>query len=152
MKKNKSITYQNAKQLDFMPTMQALVQAYQAFTAYDAAGYLKTDLTVPQADVIFTLGNTHGLSYKEIGEQTLITKGTLTGVIHRLEQKGLVKKVPSAEDGRSTIVLLTAKGNSVFQKEYPRQIIRLKQRFDRLSKSDLKGAAEILQKIRDIFV
>jgi DNA-binding MarR family transcriptional regulator len=92
------------------------------------------------------------MPYKDIGELTLITKGTLTGVINRLEQKGLVKKVPSPQDGRSTHVLLTAKGNSVFQKEYPRQIASLKQRFDRLSKEDLRNAEQILLKIRDIFI
>ena len=32
---------------------------------------------------IATLGNTPGMSYKELGDKTLITKGTLTGVIER---------------------------------------------------------------------
>ena len=32
-------------------------------------------------DIIVTLGNTPGLSFKELGQRTLITKGTLTGVV-----------------------------------------------------------------------
>ena len=43
-------------------------------------------LTVSQADVIFTLGNTAGMTCGEIGERTLITKGTLTGVIDRVSE------------------------------------------------------------------
>ena len=59
----------------FLPLMQELVRTYQAFAAYDANGYRDVDLTVPQADVLFTLGNTDGLTFKEIGDKTLITKG-----------------------------------------------------------------------------
>src|SRR3989442_11934263 len=31
-------------------------------------------------------------------EKTLVTKGTLTGVLDRLERKGLIERVPSRED------------------------------------------------------
>ena len=62
---------------EFIPLMRELTRAYQAFAAYDALGYRNTDLTVPQADVVFTLGNTDGLTFREISEKTLITKGTL---------------------------------------------------------------------------
>ena len=48
--------------------------------------------TVAQANVIFTLGNTDGMTCKDIGDWTHITKGTLTGVIDRLELKGLVER------------------------------------------------------------
>jgi DNA-binding MarR family transcriptional regulator len=139
-----------AKQ-DFIPLMRELARAYQAFAAYDASGYRDSGLTVPQADVIFTLGNTGGLTFKEIGEQTLITKGTLTGVVDRLEQKDLVKRVPSSEDRRCTQVVLTTRGNKVFKKEFPRQIDFLKQRFEKLSRSDRRDALRLLGKIREIF-
>ncbi|NIP98862.1 MAG: MarR family transcriptional regulator, partial [Akkermansiaceae bacterium] len=90
----------------FIPVMRELVRAYQAFSAYDAAGYTDVDLTVPQADVIFTLGNSGGMTCKEIGDKTLITKGTLTGILDRLEAKKLIRRVPLPEDRRSTRVQL----------------------------------------------
>jgi DNA-binding MarR family transcriptional regulator len=145
------ITAENAKKQDFMPLMRELVRAYQAFAAVDAAGYRDTDLTVSQADVLFTLGNTAGLTFKEIGEQTLITKGTLTGVVDRMEEKGLVRRIALPDDRRCTKVVLTAKGNRLFQKEFPRQIAYIKQRFDRLDKASQKQALESLRKIREIF-
>ena len=139
-----------AKQ-DFIPLMRELVRAYQAFAAYDAGGYRDVDLTVPQADVIFTLGNTDGLTFKEIGEKTLITKGTLTGVIDRLEDKGLVRRVSCPDDRRCTRVALTEKGKTLFAKEFPRQIRYLKARFDRLGKSEQRKALESLKKLRAVF-
>ncbi|MGD8594241.1 MAG: MarR family winged helix-turn-helix transcriptional regulator [Gammaproteobacteria bacterium] len=145
------ITHENATNQNFMPVMRALVHAYQAFSAYDMSGYAQVDLTVPQADVIFTLGNTGGLCFKDIGEKTLITKGTLTGVIERLENKGLVKKTHAPEDRRHVIVTLTAKGRKIFEKEFPRQIAFLKQKFDLLSKQELKEAERVLLRLQEIF-
>ncbi len=135
----------------FLPLMRELARAYQAFAAYDALGYRDSDLTTAQADVIFTLGNTNGRTFKEIGERTLITKGTLTGVIDRLEQKDLVKRVTCTDDRRCVLVSLTAKGKRRFGKEFPRQIAYLKERFDRLSDADAQAALRSLKKIRELF-
>lgn len=140
-----------AKNQDFIPLMRELVRAYQAFAAYDAQGYRDANLTVPQADVLFTLGNTDGLTLGEIGEKTLITKGTLTGVIDRLEKKGLIARVPCPVDRRCTRASLTAKGKRVFDREFPRQIAHLKIRFDRLAESERKKALACLKKLREIF-
>jgi len=145
------ITIDNAASQDFIPVMRELVRAYQAFASYDAAAYRDTDLTVAQADVIFTLGNTRGLTFKEIGELTLITKGTLTGVIDRLEQKALVKRITQADDRRCTRVVLTARGQTLFTKAFPRQIAYIKQRFDRLSPQDMKQLHSMLKKLRMAF-
>jgi MarR family 2-MHQ and catechol resistance regulon transcriptional repressor len=145
------LTKDNAGKQTFLPLMRELVRAYQAFSRYDAAGYQNTDLTPAQADVIFTLGNTAGLSFKDIGEQTLITKGTLTGVIDRLEAKHLVRRVSHDSDQRCTIVQLTAGGEAVFVTQFPRQIAYLKQRFDKLSKKERKEAIAVLKKLRGLF-
>lgn len=148
---SQTITLKNASKQEFIPVLRELVKAYQAFASYDAAGYRESDLTVSQADVIFTLGNTAGLTFKEIGELTLITKGTLTGVIDRLEDKGLVKRVTQTDDRRCTRVVLSAKGNKVFETEFPRQIAYIKQRFDRLTPQELKQLQTVLQKLRMAF-
>lgn len=146
-----SITSENAGKQDFIPLMRELVRAYQAFAAVDAAGYRNCDLTVSQADVLFTLGNEDGLTFKEIGDQTLITKGTLTGVIDRMEEKGLVRRFTMTDDRRCTRVSLTAKGDKLFKKEFPRQIALVKERFDRMDKASKKQALESLKLIREIF-
>ena len=134
-----------------MPLMRALVRAYQAFAAYDANGYRDIDLTVSQADVLFTLGNTDGLTFKEIGNLTLITKGTLTGVIDRMEDKGLVKRVSLSDDRRCTRVVLTAKGTKMFGRVFPQHIAYIKERFDRMDAGSQQAALVHLRKIQEIF-
>ena len=141
----------SAAKQSFMPLMRELVRAYQAFADYDARGHRGTGLTVPQADVIFTLGNTKALTFKEIGEKTLITKGTLTGVIDRLEQKGLVKRIACPEDRRCTRATLTAKGQKLFEKRFPEHITYMKKRFDRLTAAEQREIEAALSKLRAAF-
>ena len=147
------LTAKTAATQTFVPLMQELAGAYQAFSLYDAEGLRKSgsDLTPSQARVIFTLGDTDGMTCKDIGDITLITKGTLTGVVDRLEQKDLVERWSVEGDGRKTIVALTRRGKRVYQREFPRHIEFLKEKFDDLNARDRKQSIELLQKIRDLF-
>jgi len=147
------LTAKTASTQTFVPLIQELAGAYQAFSLYDAEGLRKSgsDLTPSQARVIFTLGNTDGMTCKDIGDITLITKGTLTGVVDRLEQKELVERWSVEGDGRKTIVALTRRGERAYQKEFPRHIEFLKEKFDHLSAGDRKQAVILLQKIKDLF-
>jgi len=147
------ITAKSASNEAFIPLMQELAAAYQAFSLYDARG-LRTsgsDLTPSQARVIFTIGGTDGMTCKDVGDITLITKGTLTGVIDRLEEKGLVERWSVEGDGRKTIVALTRRGDKVYEAEFPKHIAFLKEKFEKLSARDRKQAITLLEKIKALF-
>lgn len=105
-----------------LPVIRELVRCYQAFDAVAGAHIRSMGLTAPQFDIIATLGNTPGMRFKELGEKTLCTKGTLTGIVDRLAEKGLVCRVASPTDGRSQIVQLTPEGEAVFAQTFPAQI------------------------------
>ena len=147
------MTAKTASQQDFLPLMQELAGAYQAFSLYDAEGLRKSGsgLTPSQARVIFTIGDTDGMTCKDIGDITLITKGTLTGVVDRLEEKGLVERWSVEGDGRKTIVALTRRGERVYQKEFPRHVEFLKDKFDGMNARDRKQAIELLGAIKNLF-
>jgi len=91
------------------------------------------------------------MTCKAIGDITLITKGTLTGVIDRLEEKGLVERWSVEGDGRKTIVALTRRGQRIYEREFPRHVEFLKARFDKLGAGDRKQATQLLEKIRGLF-
>ena len=148
------ITAKNVDSQDFIPLVRELLNAYHAFASFDANGHRLSgsDLTVAQANVIFTLGNTDGMTCKDIGDWTHITKGTLTGVIDRLENKHLVERWAVEGDGRKTIIALTRQGDRVFKKEFPRHLSYLKERFDQLGARDRDQAVRLLKKIQQIFM
>ncbi len=142
------ITSKNAARQTFMPLMRELVRAYQAFSHYSADGFRLSGSSLTQP---FTLGNTEGMTFKEIGDKTLITKGTLTGIIDRLEGKKLVKRRTDKQDRRRIMVRLTRRGERLFDTEFPRQIIWMKKKFSQLSKKDRDEAIRVLGLIREAF-
>lgn len=123
----------------FLSAVRELARCYQAFEAYSSAHIRTLGLTPPQFDIVATLGNTEGMTFKELGEKTLITKGTLTGVVDRLAEKKLVRRVASATDGRSQIVQLTAKGEALFAKVFPAHIAYARRAFDSIEAAELEG-------------
>lgn len=133
----------------FLPALRELVRCYQAFEAYSAAHVRSLGLTPPQFDIIATLGNTEGMTFKELGEKTLITKGTLTGVVDRLAARRLVRRVPSSTDGRSSIVQLTAAGEALFDKVFPRHMAHLKGAFARFSGQELGQIEAMMLRLRE---
>ena len=135
-------------QKPFFPVLLELTRAYQAFEICSAAHIRTLGLTPSQFDIVATLGNTVGMNFKELGEKTLITKGTLTGVVDRLEGKGLVRRVASASDGRSQIVQLTRKGETLFAKVFPAHVEYVGQFFASFSQADLGAMEAELHRLR----
>ncbi|MBT8143177.1 MAG: MarR family winged helix-turn-helix transcriptional regulator [Gammaproteobacteria bacterium] len=145
------LTSKTAAQQPFLGLVRDLVQAYNAFTSYDARALREAGLTVPQADVLFTLGNTDGMTCREIGERTLITKGTLTGVLDRMEKKGLLRRVRRDGDRRCVHIELTATGTTLFDSAFTVHIAKLKQKFDALSPGEIDQSRLALQQISSLF-
>lgn len=138
-------------QAAFRSTLRELARCYQAFEGYASAHIHKQGLTISQFDILVTLGNVQGMTPKELVERTLITKGTLTGVIDRLLTKGLVKRTPSALDGRSQIITLTPKGQKLFEKIFPEHLDYMGQAFAHLHTTEIKQIGEALSNLRHAF-
>lgn len=135
----------------FMSTMRELVRAYQAFDSYAERHIRELGLTPAQFDVIATLGNTSGMSMRDLAKKTLVTKGTLTGIVDRLELKDLVRREVPEGNRRSFTVVLTDKGEKAFKQVFPVHINHLKQRFDRLEAFELEQLRLLLHKLRKSF-
>ncbi|GAA4967919.1 MarR family transcriptional regulator [Kineococcus glutinatus] len=74
------------------------------------------ELETWEFDVLAALrraGGTHELSPGQLVVQTLVTSGTMTNRVDRLERRGLVQRRPAPDDGRSVLVRLTPAGATV---------------------------------------
>ena len=152
MSKSDSLTAaQIAAQEPFLPVLRQFAQTYQAFSSFDEEQMRPLGLTCPQFDVISTLGNTSGMTMGQLAEKTLVTKGTLTGIIDRLEKKGLVQRQVPPENRRCFIIVLTPEGDRVFNQVFPAHIAQLKSRFDRLSLTELEQVRSALERLQEIF-
>lgn len=132
----------------FLRSIRLLSECYHTFEHMSGAHVRTLGLTPSQFDIIATLGNTPGMSFKELGAKTLITKGTLTGVIDRLEAKGIVKRIVQMEDRRSTIVRLTAKGEREFERVFAPHVQHCKQAFSAYREADVAALERELAKLK----
>jgi DNA-binding MarR family transcriptional regulator len=77
--------------------------------------------------------------HKEIKEYLQLNASTVSGIISRLEKKGLVARLPNAGDKRIGLVSLTANGARLL-KETPDPLHdRLNQRLQKLSSDELQA-------------
>lgn len=132
-----------------VPVIRELARCYQAFERASDAHIRRMGLTPPQFDIVATLGNTPGMAFKELGNRTLITKGTLTGVVDRLAARGLVERAASPNDGRSTIVRLTAEGERVFREVFEPHLAFLAPAVESLPECGRKDLEKRLRQLRE---
>lgn len=133
----------------FLRTLRLLAETYQAFERLSGRHVRELGLTPAQFDIVATLGNTPGMSFRELGERTLITKGTLTGVVDRLAERRLVERVASDTDRRSVTVRLTAAGEREFRRVFAAHIAHCRRGFARLDRRALDALDLQLVTLRD---
>jgi DNA-binding MarR family transcriptional regulator len=137
----------------YLRLVRPLVEAYLAFWRVDSRHIRALRLTPSQFDVIATLGDTDGMTCAELSTRTLVTKGTLTGVLDRLSAKGLIRRDTVKSDRRYTRICLTPKGEAVFRKVYGEHIAFLRPFFERaVSRKEVDQAVAILERVRDSFL
>ncbi|MYN06692.1 MarR family winged helix-turn-helix transcriptional regulator [Pseudoduganella aquatica] len=134
----------------YLKSIRLLAECMQGFERLSGEHVRECGLTHAQFDIIATLGNTEGMSYKELGDKTLITKGTMTGVIERLEQKGLVERQRSLDDKRSWFIRLTPQGEQVFRDVFPKVISRGGDVFANYSDDDFAALEKVLSGLKQV--
>ena len=81
--------------------------------------FAKHNLNGPSFDVLATLLRSsppHALSPNGLLATMMITSGTMTNRIDRLEQAGLVKRIQNQNDKRSVLIALTEQGKTLIEK------------------------------------
>ncbi|HXF91695.1 MAG TPA: MarR family transcriptional regulator [Nitrospiraceae bacterium] len=136
----------------YLKVVRPLVEAYLAFWRADNRHIRSLRLTPSQFDVIATLGDTDGMTCSELSAATLTTKGTLTGVLDRLEAKGLIRRDEVAGDRRCIRIRLTDKGDALFRKAFAAHIAFLRPYFEQaLTQKEADQLCRLLVRIRDSF-
>ena len=91
----------------------ALYSASLAMTALYRELLAGLDLTYPQYLVMLVLWEGDGVRISDIGDRLHLDSATLTPLLKRLEQSGLVSRTRAVDDERSVIVALTDAGRTL---------------------------------------
>ncbi len=107
----------------------------------------RLDLTAPQFYVLATIGYAGGMPFSNIGEKMMVTVSNLTGIVDRLEEKGLVTRVRDLRDRRVVRVMLTDKGAKLYKSTIPLFEKSISEVFSPLGKPQQKELASLLRKL-----
>ncbi len=110
MTKMKSPTRNLGPTLEFMRALWALAHGLETKSK---AMHADLGITGPQRLAIRVLGRLPGATPSELAELLSLHRSTVTGIVQRLEQRGLVRKVKNTEDARRYHLHLTAQGTRV---------------------------------------
>ncbi|WLR42181.1 MarR family transcriptional regulator [Bacillus carboniphilus] len=84
---------------------------------------------------------------QKIGEQILISSGTITYVVDKLEKKGLLKRISCEKDRRVTYASITEQGEQVMKEIFPKHQHLIEQIFAELSNEEKDTMIDLLKKI-----
>jgi DNA-binding MarR family transcriptional regulator len=109
---------------DSSPRYQALIELLRASEALWNASrifFARWDLSPSQFNVLNLLDSRpRGLSQIELSRQLIMHRSNVTGLIDRLESRGLVQRRDSAQDRRAFNLLLTPAGKKLIREIKPR--------------------------------
>jgi DNA-binding MarR family transcriptional regulator len=83
------------------------------------AEFARGHLTGPQRSVMQALVNSDGLSLKDLSRQVGLAHSTVSGIVDRLEKRGLVKRHPHEADRRLTMIRVSQTVQDFMQKTLP---------------------------------
>lgn len=87
------------------------------------------------------------LQIGQIGEKVLLTSGSMTAAVNRLERNGLVKRSRTIRDARCCAVALTRKGRKFIEPAYARHAKNLEKVASVLTSEERSELVRLLKKL-----
>src|SRR5215204_1776821 len=125
-----------------------LWKAARAVEAYAEASLSELEMCGSDFAVLEALLHKGPLPVNEIGKKVLLTSGSITVAVDRLETKGLVERRAHGTDRRARIVHLTKSGRKLITRVYSEHAADMERlAFASLTKSERKTLIGLLKKI-----
>jgi DNA-binding MarR family transcriptional regulator len=108
------------------------------------------DLTVADFDVLATLrraGPPHRLTPTQLYRALMITSGTMTSRIDKLERRGLVARQEDPSDRRGTLVALTPEGRRLVDRAVEAHLVNEAKLLSALSRTEQTALDGLLRKL-----
>jgi MarR family transcriptional regulator, 2-MHQ and catechol-resistance regulon repressor len=124
-----------------------LMKAYAAIEAVAAKSIADSDLGSSDFQILEILLHKGALPVNTIGRKIMLTSGSISTAVDRLEKRKLVRRDPSVDDARVTYVSLTGPGHALIQRVFSRHAERMEDVFDPLSDEERLLLEELLKKV-----
>lgn len=110
---------------------------------------IKNNLSITDFSVLEVLFHKGKQTIQQIGKSILISSGSMTYVIDKLEQKGLLKRSACTDDRRAIHVTLTDTGIDLMKKIMPEHENFIDSVFDSLDANEKDILVNLIRKVKD---
>ena len=87
------------------------------------AEFARGNLTGPQRSVMQALYHTEGLTVKDLSRRVGLAHSTVSGIVDRLEKRGLVMRQPCSTDRRTTLVAVSKSVRDYMRDAFPALVL-----------------------------
>lgn len=124
-----------------------LSRAYRAVSEHARRDQERHGLGATEFAVLEALYHKGPLLIGEVGARILLTSGSTTYVIDKLEERGLVTRRPCETDRRALYVDLTREGRALIRKIFPAHAKALESAMAGLSRAEQRNAIDLLKRL-----
>lgn len=125
-----------------------LAKAYQRACAIYKEQFERYDLTPQQFGLLRFLWEEDGITQVELSNRSQIDRTTIGGLIDRLEQSGLVQRLPHPGDRRAYRISLTGEGKRLEDELIPLAMELHRKILAPLTAEEIATLTNILRKLR----
>lgn len=124
-----------------------LWKAAKAIERVDRASISETGLLLSDFAIMEVLLHKGPLPINTIGDKVLLTSGSMTAAVNRLQNQGYVTRTKDPTDGRCFLVRLTESGRHVIGQAFQRHAQNLERVADVLTDPERHELVRLLKKI-----
>ncbi len=122
-----------------------LVEFCERFYGWESAMARLGNLSAPQMRTICVIGRNKDIRMKDIADRMELTTGTVTVMIDRLQDMGLVERSRNEKDRRSYKILLSEKGRAYYEEHRKRQKELVRKLAAKVSQNDREKCERVLE-------
>ncbi|MDR6999196.1 MarR family transcriptional regulator [Neobacillus niacini] len=127
----------------------ALMQTSKAIQERIKEEMINNKLSITEFSVLEVLYHKGKQTIQQIGHCILFSSGSMTYVIDKLEQKGLLKRNDCPNDRRVIHVTLTDKGNELMKEIMPKHHEFVNNMFQSINSDEAKTLVQLLEKVKN---
>lgn len=124
-----------------------LARAYNWTNAHSVRHIRQHGLNSTEFGVLELLYHKGPQPLQQIGEKILISSGNITYVVDKLEEKGLLTRIPSTHDRRVIYAEITEKGHRFISEVFPQHEQAIRQAMDGLDTEEKQQVIRLLKKL-----
>lgn len=148
------LAFQEATSPDCQPlNVQALIWVFRAFNSISngqAEELRPLGLSSSAFNVLMALHNSEDRTLEpcQLAQRLLISRPSVTGLLDTLQGKGLIERLPHAEDRRRVLVLLTDEGLTLLESHFSTHYREMNAAFADLSQDEKATLVSLLRRVK----